>query len=93
MSYLYFCGAAISGPFYEFKDFEQMMAREGHYKDVPSTLKPGLTRFLNAWMCVVTGALLAQVCDEKYMLTEEFLTTYSIPKKLIYQFFVVKLTM
>ena len=22
ISYLYFCGAAISGPFYEFKDFE-----------------------------------------------------------------------
>ena len=21
MAYLYFCGAAISGPFYEFKDF------------------------------------------------------------------------
>ena len=24
LSYLYFCGAAISGPFYEFKDFQQM---------------------------------------------------------------------
>lgn len=69
ISYLYFCGAAISGPFYEYKDFHQMMAREGHYKDVPSTLKPGLMRFLNAWMCIVSGALLGSICDEKFMLT------------------------
>ena len=25
ISYLYFCGAAISGPFYEFKDFKLMI--------------------------------------------------------------------
>ena len=25
ISYLYFCGAAISGPWYEYKDFKQMI--------------------------------------------------------------------
>ena len=84
MAYLYFCGAAISGPFYEFKDFQQMMAREGDFKDVPSTLKPGLMRFLNAWMCVASGAILASLVDEMFMLTPEFLNEYSILAKLFY---------
>ena len=84
LAYLYFCGAAISGPFYEFKDFQMMMAREGNYKEVPSTLKPGLIRFAQAWLCVVTGAILAQFFDEKFLLTDEFLTQYSIPQKIIY---------
>jgi len=56
-----------------------MMAREGHYKDVPSTVKPGLTRFLHAWMFIATGAILASLVDEKFMLTQEFLTQYNMP--------------
>lgn len=70
-----------------------MIAREGDFKDVPSTLKPGLIRFCQAWLCVATGAFIGAFVDEKFMLTEEFLNEYSIPHKLIYQFFVVKLTM
>ncbi len=70
-----------------------MMAREGHYKSVPSTLKPGLIRFANACMCIVTGSILAQFVDEKFMLTDEFIQGYSIPEKLLYQFVTVKLTM
>ena len=61
-----------------------MMAREGNYKEVPSTLKPGLIRFAQAWLCVVTGAILAQFFDEKFLLTDEFLNQYSIPQKIIY---------
>ena len=59
MSYLYFCGAAISGPWYEYKDFKQMISKEGDFKDIPSTVKPALLRFVQAWMCVATGAVLA----------------------------------
>ena len=44
-------------------------------------------------MCVGTGAILAQICDEKFMLTDEFQNEYSIPQKFFYQFLVVKLTM
>ena len=60
------------------------MAREGDFKDVPSTLKPGLMRFLNAWCCVVTGGILSAFVDEKFMLTTEFLTGFSIPEKFLY---------
>ena len=69
------------------------MAREGDFKDVPSTLKPGLLRFAHAWGCVVTGAILASQVDEKFMITSEFLNEFSIPQKLIYQYFTVKLVM
>ena len=58
ISYLYFCGAAISGPFYEFKDFIQMIRKEGNFADVPSTWKPAVLRFCQAWLCVATGAIL-----------------------------------
>lgn len=29
--YMYFCGACISGPWYEFKDFQMYMRSQGHY--------------------------------------------------------------
>ena len=70
-----------------------MMAREGDFKNVPSTLKPGLMRFAHAWGCVLTGAILASQVDEKFMLTAEFLNEYSIAHKLLYQYLVVKLVM
>ena len=93
MSYLYFCGAAISGPWYEYKDFKQMIAKEGEWKEIPSPIKAGLTRFMQAWMCVASGALLAQYFDEKFTLTEEFLSEYSLLQKWIYLYFVLKLVM
>ena len=61
-----------------------MMAREGDFKDVPSTLKPGLIRFGQAWLCVLTGCALGSLVDEKFMLTDEFLNEYSIGQKLLY---------
>lgn len=70
-----------------------MMAREGNYKNVPSTLKPGLTRFAQAWCCVLTGAILSKIVDEKFMLTKEFRIGFSIPEKIFYQYLTVKLTM
>ena len=79
ISYLYFCGAAISGPFYEYKDFIQMIRKEGEFKNVPSTTKPALIRYGQAWLCVATGIVIGQFVDEHYLLTDEFLTEYSIP--------------
>jgi D-alanyl-lipoteichoic acid acyltransferase DltB (MBOAT superfamily) len=46
-SYLYFVGGAISGPWYEFKDFQRYMRGQGHYKQIPSTVKPALQRVFN----------------------------------------------
>ena len=46
MSYLYYCGAAISGPWYEYKDFKQLIHKEGDFKEIPSTILPALTRFI-----------------------------------------------
>lgn len=41
-AYMYFCGGVISGPWYEFKDFQNYMRRTGHYKYIPSTILPTL---------------------------------------------------
>ena len=46
MSYLYYCGAAISGPWYEYRDFKQLIHKEGDFKEIPSTILPALTRFI-----------------------------------------------
>jgi D-alanyl-lipoteichoic acid acyltransferase DltB (MBOAT superfamily) len=45
LSYIYFCGAAISGPWYEFKDFDAMIKLEGDFKAIPSTWRPALRRY------------------------------------------------
>lgn len=93
IAYLYFCGAAISGPFYEFKDFIMMIRQEGDFKRIPSTLKPGLTRFVHAWCMVAVGALLSQLVDEQFLVSEQFLNDYSIFAKICYMYLVLKMIM
>jgi len=46
MSYIFFCGGAISGPWYEYKDFRNFINKEAHYKQIPSTFKPAMIRFV-----------------------------------------------
>ena len=69
ISYLYFCGAAISGPWYEYKDFRQMINREGDFKDVPNTVWAATRRYIEAWLRVATGAVLAIYIDEMFPTT------------------------
>jgi len=47
-SYMYFCGSAMSGPWFEFKDLMQLFRVEGHYKEIHSipTFVPGFIRFI-----------------------------------------------
>ena len=78
ISYLYYCGAAISGPWYEYKDFKQMIAKEGDFKNVPSTIKVGCMRYIQAWGCVASGAVLAMYFDEKFALSDEFANEYNL---------------
>jgi hypothetical protein len=48
MSYIYFCGAVISGPWYEFRDFDSMIKLEGEFKVIPSTTWPAVRRYFEA---------------------------------------------
>jgi hypothetical protein len=59
-SYMYFCGAPISGPWLEYKDLMQFFRKEGHYKDVEKThtFKPGMIRFVQAWIFVAISGVL-----------------------------------
>ena len=31
LGYMYFCGATIAGPFYEFKDYKNLIEKREHY--------------------------------------------------------------
>ena len=93
MSYLYYCGAAISGPWYEYKDFMDMIHQRGDFKSIPSTIKPGLIRFAHAWILVATGAILAQFVDEKLALTDEFVNDYSLARKWWNLYLILKMIM
>lgn len=46
-AYMYFCGASISGPWYEYKDFQLYMKSQENYKSIPNTVSATFTRFIH----------------------------------------------
>lgn len=85
LSYIYFCGAAISGPWYEFRDFNAMILRKGDFENVPSTWRVAFRRYFDSWVCVAVGALLHHYFPNKFMMTDEF-KSHSILWKILYSF-------
>jgi ABC-type polysaccharide transport system permease subunit len=69
---MYFCGASISGPWYEFKDFQNYMSGKEHYKTIPNTLLPTLVRVFHVILMIAASIILSEYFDEKYYLTLEF---------------------
>ena len=90
LSYLYFCGAAISGPWYEYKDWRQMIDREGDFKEIPNTTWAAVRRYFEAWIRVATGAILCTYFDDMFPTTEKFATEYNMLEKMLYLFAVTK---
>ena len=45
LGYVYFSSGCIIGPFFEFSDYKRYIEREGHYKNIPSTIIPSLKKF------------------------------------------------
>jgi hypothetical protein len=74
LSYMYFCGAPISGPWIEYKDLIQFFKFEGHYKNVQETHTVGkaLLRFVQAWLCVGAGAFLSQYFSLPFLISKDF---------------------
>jgi len=68
-SYMYFCGACISGPWYEFKDFQNYMSGKENYKIIPNTLQPTLVRIFHVILMIAASIILSEYFDEKYYLT------------------------
>jgi len=46
MSYVFFCGACICGPFFEYSDYINYIERKGIYADIPSPMKASIIRLL-----------------------------------------------
>ena len=48
LSYAFFGGSSLIGPFFEYYDYVQFIKESGRYREVPSTIVPSLIRFSNA---------------------------------------------
>jgi D-alanyl-lipoteichoic acid acyltransferase DltB (MBOAT superfamily) len=72
MCYLNFCGAAISGPWYEFKDFQKYMRSQDQYANIPQTYTATLKRVLNIFALIAFSIFWGQYFDEKFYMTKEF---------------------
>lgn len=46
MSYVFFCGASICGPFFEYSDYINYIEKKGIYSNLPSSAVPAITRLL-----------------------------------------------
>lgn len=47
ISYVYYCGACICGPFFEYSDYINYIERKGIYSKIPSSIIPALTRLFH----------------------------------------------
>ena len=89
LNYIYFCGAAISGPWYEYQDFQHMIELKGNWQNVPSTTMPAVRRYLDAWLCVVAGSIFDHYFPKDYLLTSEF-ASLSLFWKILYSYGTLK---
>jgi len=80
---MYFCGASISGPFYEYKDFQMYMKSQSHYAKIPSTVVPTLMRVKDLALFIGVQSVLAAHFKHSFMLTDEF-AQFNIGWKMIY---------
>lgn len=53
LSYSFTCCGCIVGPFIEYKDYNDFINKEGRYKNIPSTVIPGLKLMLQALGLIV----------------------------------------
>jgi lysophospholipid acyltransferase len=79
-AYMYFCGACISGPWYEFKDFQMYMQAQDIYKNIPSTIAPTLNRFSNTVVFIVINAILSANFKHEFFLTDVYRNMAILPK-------------
>ena len=45
LSYLYYPGSCVLGPFFEFTDYKMFIEEKGRYANIPKSLIPCLIRF------------------------------------------------
>jgi lysophospholipid acyltransferase len=79
-AYLYFCGGAISGPWFEFRDFQDYLRGRKQYAKIPSTVRPALTRILHLFLGIGIQSILSNLFNREYFLSDDF-SRASIPMK------------
>jgi len=81
MAYMYFCGSAISGPWFEYKDLYDFMRAQGHYKHVHkvSTFWPSIFKVFMVVCCTLVGTVIGILGFDLGHLTTPAFGTYSLP--------------
>ena len=85
LSYVFFCGACICGPFFEYSDYKLYIEREGRYKNIPNSIVPSIKKFLTGKACLVANMIIGMYCWPLFCGTEEY-AAHSFPYKVVYYY-------
>lgn len=88
LSYVFFCGASIVGPFFEFSDYKMYIERTDRYANIPSTFKAAVTKFLKGKACLALNLVIGTKFWPLFCGTEEF-TEYSFLYKVVYYYIAI----
>lgn len=85
-AYMYFCGSAISGPWFEFKDLYDFFRAQGHYKRIHEvkTVKPAMERFALVWVCVIVGTIIGELGYDLSVMTTPAFTNQELWQQFVY---------
>jgi hypothetical protein len=71
---MFFVGQVSSGPFVEFKTFDEFISYRGNYATIGSfdTWYSAFKRYLHGWASLVVAIGITQFITPEYTITEEF---------------------
>ena len=72
LSYSFNVNGCMVGPFYEYRDFIEMIEKKGRYENIPSPILPTMNRFLHAHICLVLNFVGFMYFDPQFPGKEEY---------------------
>eukprot|EP00347_Sterkiella_histriomuscorum_P004431 403360484 len=71
-SYCYSCCGCLLGPYFEYKDYINMIERKEHYQNVPNTILASLKTWGQGMFLLVGFAGVGMTLPQNYVFSEEF---------------------
>lgn len=84
LSYVFYCGANICGPFFEFSDYINYIERKGVFANIPNTIIPSIIRMINGLMCLTLNLVIGNYYWIDYCSTAEFAAMPFLNKYIYY---------
>ena len=86
--YTYNAPSCVAGPFFEYKDYEDWMELKGAYKNIPSTLIPGLIRFGTGCIWILCGVTVMKFYSVEFLKSDEYCSSSLYMKPFHHYFFI-----